>query len=173
MLITKKRFLSALVLAVLAAGAVGYAASHFLDLGEMKKLEADRAAALDCRLSDATVRPCPVIYKNTRIEWRERVVTAPAPDRKQTERIAVLGAELARARITIHVLERARNYDGTPRTLGPYVVVQNGSMRHPYNTYDRCPAGTVAVYDATPLAHNSGDPNVCYVRRLALASPRH
>src|ERR1700731_1581461 len=105
---TKTSFLSALIITALAAASIGFGASHFWDAGTMQKLNADRTKALDCRRSRSGVPPCPVIYKNTRIEWRDKIETVQTPERKQADRIGSLSAELARARRTIHALEGAR-----------------------------------------------------------------
>jgi len=155
----------ALVLTALAAACAGFGASHFLTSGAMAKLKADRDAALDCRRSGANIPPCPVIYRNTRIEWRDRIQTVSAPDRKQTQRIAYLSAELERAGRTIRRLEHPRRGLRTAVAYG----WQNGTMMHPYVTYDRCPPGSVVMYDAglsgsTAATRHSGDPAVCYVR---------
>ena len=181
---TKNWFLPALALSILAAASIGFGASHYWDGRAMETLTADRNTALDCRRSGATVAPCPVIYKNTRIVWRDKIETVSTPDRKQAGRIAQLSAALSHAQRTIRALARARMADRTRRMTVAYSV-QNGSMNHPFNTYDRCPAGSVVLYDAdfsarTAAVRTSGDPNVCYVRtrlynigRLALSSPHH
>jgi hypothetical protein len=159
------------LLAVLVAGGIGFGASHYLDTGAMQQLAADRDQARDCRRSGETLAPCPVIYKNTKIEWRDRIQTVEVPDRKQTTRIAMLTAELAEARQAIGNLERRRAASRAPRLTAAYYF-QNGSMAHPYISDDRCAPGTVVVYEAPSgsVARRSGDPNVCYVRRLAFSS---
>jgi hypothetical protein len=159
----------AFVLTALAAGAIGFGASRFLDNGLMKGLEADRDRARDCRRSGATLPPCPVEYRNTRIEWRDKIETKPTPDPKQAERIDVLSADLADAQRRIGDLEHRLSARWAPRVAGYYYYLQNGSMAHPYARSDRCPAGTEVVYEATPspgsmLSRRSGDPDVCYVR---------
>ena len=177
---TKNWGFATLVLAALAAGGIGFGAAHFWDSRALEQLRVDRDLARDCRRSGANLPSCPVIYRNTRIEWRDRVQTVTAPDRKQAEQIAVLSAALARARQTIRNLKHPRRmFRATP-----IYALQNGSMQHPYNTYDRCPAGSVVVYDADLSVGNlarrrSGSPDVCYVRtslrndgRLALTSQR-
>jgi hypothetical protein len=160
--------ISVFVLTALAAAAIGFGASRFVDMSAMKTLEADRDQARDCRRSGATLPPCPVEFKNTRIEWREKIETKSTPDPQQTERIAVLSAALDDAQRTIRDLERRRSVAWTPRT-GYYYYLQNGSMAHPYATSDRCPAGTAVVYEAVPspgsmMSRRSGDPDACYVR---------
>lgn len=162
-----------LLLVAVAAGAAGFAASYFRDNRAIERLTAERDAARDCRQSGATAAPCPVVYRNTKTVWRDRVETVRTPDPKQSLRIAALSAELAHDRRTIHNLERPRI-----RPRGPVgYAVQNGTMLHPYNTADRCPAGSAIVYDASLAGRrfaNRGDPNVCYVvmaqHRLALWS---
>lgn len=169
-------FFPAVVLTGLAAAGAGFGASHLWDSRALEQLKADRDLAMDCRHTGASVAPCPVIYRNTKIEWHDRIQTVTAPDRKQTERIALLSAELARAHHTIHNLERPRRVF---RATAVYAM-QNGSMQRPYNTYERCPPGSVVVYDADLSAggmarRHSGNPDVCYVRtsldgRLAFTS---
>jgi hypothetical protein len=170
------------MIAAVAAAGLGFGASYLFDSRTMNTLKAERDAALDCRHAGETVAPCPVQYRNTRIVWQDRIRTVQAPDRRQAERIAKLSAQLERARLTIHKLEFIR-IARARRATGAYFV-QNGSMEHPYNTYEKCPPGSVAVYDAALAfggngGRRSGDPNVCYVRtrlhnvrRLALSLPR-
>jgi hypothetical protein len=163
-----KRLFPALILTALAAGAAGFGASHFWENPAIQKLVAERDEARDCRRSGKTVRPCPVLYRNTRIEWRDRVRTVETADRKQSRRIARLSADLAQARLTIRHLQYLRNGDRMLRTAA-VLTLQNGSMQHPYTRSDRCPAGTVVMYDAGlasagVAARRSGDPGVCYVR---------
>lgn len=144
----------------------------------MEKLTAEREAARDCRRTGATVAPCPVLYRNTRIEWRDRIETVRIPDPKQAARAAVLSARLASARRTIRNLERRR---ATLRVTAA-LAWQNGTRQYPYTTDERCPAGSVVVYDGglgaiAVAGRYSGDPGVCYVlmrqHRLAMALPRH
>jgi hypothetical protein len=179
---TQRWFFPALILTALAAASIGFGASHVWDRSAMQRLEAERNTALDCRHAGAGVPPCPVIYKNTKIEWRDKFETVQTPDRKQAERIGSLTADLARARRTIHALERARTAARALRATAAYTI-QNGSMEHPYNTSNRCPTESVVLYDAGLSSGNttrrSGDPNVCYVRarlhnngQLALYSGR-
>jgi len=179
----QKWFRPALVFTALAAGSIGFGASHLWDTSAIQKLKADRDMARDCRSSGATVSPCPVLYKNTRIVWRDRIQTIEAPDRKQAGRIALLAAQLARARQTIRHLESSQSAGRPFHATGAYAL-QNGSMGHPFITSDRCPSGAVVVYDAglsagSVAVRRSGDPNVCYVRtrlrnsRLALFSQGH
>ena len=167
----------ALLLTAVAAGAIGFGVSHEWDNRAIQKLTADRNLARDCRRSGATVAPCPVIYRNTRIEWRDRIQTVQTRDPKQAEQIASLSAELAGARRTVRNLERRRTW---PRAIAAYAW-QNGTMQRPYYTDERCPLGSVVVYDAglstrSMASRHSGDPNVCYVltklHRLALSSQR-
>jgi len=178
-----KWFLPALVLTALAAGSIGFGASYLRDTSAIETLRADRDMARDCRRSGANVRPCPVLYRNTRIVWQDRIRTIKTPDRKQAARIGFLSTQLARARRTIHRLESWESRVREPRATGAYAL-QNGSMGHPYNTSERCPSGAVVVYDAGLSAgsnalRRSGNPDVCYVRtqlsnsRLALLSSRH
>jgi len=164
---TKIWFLPALALSSIAAAAIGFGASHVREGRAMDRLKVERDLALDCRHAGKSVAPCPVIYRNTRIVWRDRVETVPTPDRKQTERIAYLSADLARARRTILALEHARTPGRAPRITAGYMM-QNGSMEHPYNASTRCPAGSVVLYDAGLSGgslRRSGDPDVCYVRK--------
>jgi hypothetical protein len=172
----KTRILPILLLVAVAAGAAGFGASYFRDNRVIQRLTAERDVARDCRQSGATVAPCPVVYRNTQTVWRDRVETVRAPDPKQGMRIVALSAELAHDRRTIRNLEHPRI---RPRASAGYGV-QNGTILHPYNTADRCPAGSSIVYDTSLAGRrfaNRGDPNVCYVvmalHRLALSSPRH
>lgn len=144
----------------------------------MEKLTAEREAARDCRRAGATVAPCPVVYRNTRIEWRDRIETVRTPDPRQAARVAALSAELYNARRTIRNLERGRTMT---QSVSGALAWQNGTRQFPYNTDERCPAGSVVIYDgglgAIAVARrHSGDPGVCYVltrqRRLAMALPR-
>jgi hypothetical protein len=170
---SRKRFIPALLFTAVAAAGIGFAASHVWDSRIEKKVAAERDLARDCRRTGATAAPCPVIYRNTKIEWRDRIQTVRTPDPKQAARIAALSAELAKMRRDVRNLERRRTW---PRAIAAYGW-QNGTMQHPYNTDERCPAGSVVVYDAGGLgSRQSGDPSVCYVltnlHRLALSSPR-
>jgi hypothetical protein len=167
-MVMTQRFLLALILTTLAAAAIGFGAARYLDNGVTAKLKADRDRARDCRQSGATLPPCPVEYRNTRIEWQTKVETRPVPDPAQAERIGRLSADLADAQRTIRDL-KGRLAAGWPRRPAADSYFQNGSMAHPYYTADRCPAGTAVVYAAAPSARSmirghSGDPNVCYVR---------
>jgi hypothetical protein len=175
-----RQFTVGLILTALVAAAIGFGASYVWDSRAIQKIAAQRDAAVDCRRSGATVAPCPVVYRNTRTEWRDRIETVRAPDPKQTERIASLSAELAQTRRTVRNLERRRSW---PRAIAAYGW-QNGTRQYPYNTDERCPAGSVVVYDAGLSAsgttrRRSGDPDVCYIRtalyssRFALPSQRH
>jgi len=173
---SRKWVLPTVVLTALGAGAVGFGASHLRDGRAIERLTAERDLARDCRRSGAAVAPCPVVYRNARIAWRDRIQTVQAPDEKQAERIAVLSAELARARRTIRDFDRRWM---RPRVAGTYGW-QNGTRQHPYSTDARCPAGSVVVYDAGLSSGGvggryPGDPNVCYVltrlHRLALSLP--
>jgi hypothetical protein len=169
-----------LILLVVAAAGAGFAVSHIRDASRMHSLKAARDLAFDCRKSGKTEPPCPVVYRNTRIEWRDRVQTVTAPDKRQAARIASLSGELAQARRRIHALESSRHSAVFRATAAN--AIQNGSLQHPYINDDRCPSGTVAVYDSglsgTGMSvRRFGDPNVCYVRtrlyggRIALSSP--
>lgn len=163
-----RAIIPAFILATLAAAAIGFGASHFLDNGTLKKLEADRDQARDCRNSGATLAPCPVEYKNTKIVWRTKVETKPTPDPRQAERISALSANLADAQRTIRDLRDRMALRQLPPPAFNYYL-QNGSMAHPYNTADHCPAGATVIYAASPstwsrTGRRSGDPNVCYVR---------
>lgn len=166
-----------LFLTAMAAGGAGYVATRISDQRAIEKLTTERDAARDCRRSGASLAPCPVVYRNTRIEWRDRIRTVQTRDPRQSARIADLSAELAGAHRTIRNLVR--------RQLRPRVALaygwQNGTRQYPYNTDERCPAGSVIVYDTGlsgggNLRRYSGDPDVCYVltklHRLALSSPR-
>ncbi|HEX4158029.1 MAG TPA: hypothetical protein VHY79_06110 [Rhizomicrobium sp.] len=156
------------ILAALTSAAIGFGASHVLDTGTMAKLAADRDQARNCRHSASTIPPCPVEYRNTRIVWREKVVTTRVPDPRQAERITSLSADLADAQRSIRELERRLTVRWAPRPA-VYYYLQNGTMAHPYATSDRCPAEATVMYVAQqslrsmPRRH-SGDPNVCYVR---------
>lgn len=163
-----RTFILAIILSALAAAAIGFGASRVLDNGAMEKLAADRDRAQDCRHSGATLPPCPVEYRNTKIVWRTQVETQPVPDPAQTERIAVLSADLAAAQRTIRDLQGRLAARRAQRPAVNYYF-QNGSMAHPYYTADRCPPGTAVEYAVAPSARSmirgrSGDPNVCYVR---------
>jgi len=170
-------FVPALILTAVVAAGVGFGATHVWDQRALNRIETERDAARDCRRSGATVAPCPVVYRNTRIEWRDRLRTVQTRDPKQAARIAALSAELAHARRTIVNIERRQTRQRVAAVSG----WQNGTRQYPYNTDQRCPAGSVVVYDAgltaTGMARRrSGDPGVCYVamlHRVALASPRH
>jgi len=169
----KKRVFPALVLTAVAAAGIGFAASHVWDGRIEKKLTAERDLARDCRRTGATTAPCPVIYRNTKIEWHDRIQTVRTADPTQAARIASLSAELANMRRSVRNFERRRP---GPRAIAAYGW-QNGTMQHPYNSDERCPAGSVVVYGAGGLgSRQSGDPGVCYVltnlHRLALSSPR-
>ncbi|HEX3429607.1 MAG TPA: hypothetical protein VHT03_01870 [Rhizomicrobium sp.] len=170
----KTGFFPALVLTAVAAAGIGFAASHLWDHGAMAKLEADRDLAWNCRHAGKEISPCPVLYRNTRIEWRDKIQTVATPDRRQAVRIASLSRELAQAQRTIRDLERPRRSMRTAAVTGR----QDGTIMHPYTTDDHCPAGSVVVYDAGSRAiWHSGDPNVCYARtnlqnRLALSQHR-
>ena len=171
----KSGILPVLLLVAVAAGAAGFGASYFRDNRVIERLTSERDVARDCRQSGATVAPCPVVYRNTKTVWRDRIETVRAPDPQQGARIAALSTELVHARRTIRNLERPRMR--LRASIG--YAVQNGTMLHPYNAADRCPAGSVIVYDASLAGRrfaNRGDPNVCYVvmtlHRLALSSPR-
>ena len=165
----------AIVLTALAAGGIGFGASYVWENRAIEKVTAERDAARNCRHTAATLPPCPVIYRNTRIEWQDRIKTVQTPDPRQATRIAALSAELADARHTIRNLARRQRWLRPARAY----AWQNGTMQYPYYTDDRCPSGSVVVYDAglSAMARHSGDPNVCYVltklHRLALSSPRH
>jgi len=160
--------------AVVAAG-VGFGASHLWEKRAIERVAAERDLARDCRRTGATIAPCPVIYRNTKIEWHDKIETVQTPDPRQAARIAALSAELTAARGTIRNLERRQ-------TRQPVTIAyswQNGTRQYPYNTDERCPSGSVVVYDAGlsyrgTAGRHSGDPNVCYVlmHRLALSSPR-
>ena len=153
--------------AVLAAAAAGFGVSNVLDRSMTETLKADLEFARDCRKSGATLPPCPVEYKNTRIEWREKIETVQTPDPKQSRRIAALTEDLADARQTVRDLERRRVPARAPRLTGAWWL-QNGTISRPFNTDDRCAVGTVIVYEAAPAARSAartGDPNVCYVRK--------
>ena len=167
----------ALVATVVVAGAAGFGATHIWDNRALEKVTAERDAARDCRQSGATLSPCPVVYRNTKIEWRDRIETVQTRDPRQAARIASLSSELAGARRTIRDLQR--------RPARPRLVAasgrQNGTRQYPYYSDERCPAGSVVVYDsglsATAIARrHAGDPDVCYVltnlHRVALTSPR-
>jgi hypothetical protein len=161
-------FAPALILATVAAAAIGFGAARYFDNRIIGKLQADTDRALDCRRSGATLPPCPVEYRNTRIVWREKVETRPMADPKQAERNAALTADLADAQRIIRDLEGRLAARRAPRPTINYFL-QNGSIAHPYYTADRCPSGTAVVYSATPSSRSmaggrSGDPNVCYVR---------
>lgn len=158
---TKTWFFPALVLTAITAAAAGFAGSRLWDDRAIEKLKADRDLAWDCRHSGKDVSPCPVLYRNTRIEWRDRIQTVSAPDRKQARRIVSLSAELENALRKIRDLERAPTRIRTTAVYGK----QNGTIMHPYTTDDHCPPGSVVVFDAGSRAvWHSGDPNVCYVR---------
>jgi hypothetical protein len=171
---SRKSFIPALVFTAVAAAGIGFGASHVRDNRAIKTLAAERDLARDCRHSGVSLSPCPVVYRNTRLEWRDRIETVQTPDRRQAERIASLSVELARVRRTVRDLERRRMW---PPRMAAYGW-QNGTMQHPYSTDERCPAGSVVVYDSAGGLGNrhSGDPSVCYVltnwHRLALSSPR-
>lgn len=174
---TRGWLIPVLLLSVLAAGAVGYVATRISDQRTIERLTTERDTARDCRRSGASVAPCPVVYRNTKIEWHDRIQTVQTPDPQQSARIAALSAELASAHRAIRNLAR--------RQLRPRIALargwQNGTRQYPYNTDERCPAGSVIVYD-TGLSGGgnagrySGDPDVCYVltklHRLALSSSR-
>lgn len=164
-----RTIIPAFVLAGVAAAALGFAASHYLDNGRMQKLETERDRARDCRLSGTTLPPCPVAYRNTQIMWRTKVETRPVRDPAEAERTAALAADLAHAQRIIRTMETQMAFRrATGR--GPFSYhMQNGSLARPYDTAARCPAGTTVEYSATPIqrgmiAWRSGDPNVCYVR---------
>lgn len=167
-----RRFIPAVILTAVAAAGIGFAASHVWDGRTAEKLTAERDQARDCRRTGATAAPCPVIYRNTKIEWRDRIETVQKPDRRQAERITYLSAALAYAQRTIRNLERRRTW--LPATTPAYPW-QNGTMQHPYNTDAHCPAGSAVIYEAgISTSRRFGDPNVCYVvklHRLALTSP--
>ena len=172
------RFFAALTLAAVAAAGIGFAVSREWDSRAIEKVTAERDAARDCRQAGKTVAPCPVIYRNTRVEWRERIETVQTPDRRQATRVAALSAELAGVRRALRNLERRQTRQRMTAAYGR----QNGTRQYPYYTDERCPPGSVVVYDAGLSANgsasrHSGDPNVCYVltklHRLALSSSRH
>jgi hypothetical protein len=156
------------VLAALIAAAAGFGAALLLDKSHMQTLTAERDEARDCRHSGSALPPCPVQYRNTRVEWRERIETTQVPDPKQAKRIASLSADLAGAQRTVRALERQLAARRVPRPAA-YYYLQNGSMTRPYATSGRCPAGAPVVYVAAAsprimAAGRTGDPNVCYVR---------
>ncbi|HLY07195.1 MAG TPA: hypothetical protein VKR31_15725 [Rhizomicrobium sp.] len=172
----RKSFFPALALTAVIAAGIGFGATHFWDNRAIQKLTAERDEARDCRRSGTTVAPCPVAYRGTRIEWRDRIRTVETPDPKKSARIAVLSAELVRAHRAIAGLERRKMRQRVASAYG----WQNGTRQYPYNTDERCPTGSVVVYDpglsATGAARrHSGDPGVCYVltklHRVALYSP--
>jgi hypothetical protein len=164
-----------LILMVFAAAAIGFGATHFLDTGTIDRITSERDQARDCRRSGSTVPSCPVVYRNTRIVWRNKVEIVPAPDSKQAAQIALLSTELASARrrsddlqAAMVALDRRRSDAMWRRATGPYAV-QNGTIGHPYRTSAKCPSGYAVLYEAAPSAGTwgvraSGDPNVCYVR---------
>ena len=159
---------AAFILTAVAAAGAGFAASHFADSRAVESLKTDLDRARDCRQAGSAIAPCPVRYKSTRIEWRDRTVAVETPDRKQSARIAALSAELADARQTIRDLERRRAWRNTPRANVAWWL-QNGTISHPYNTDERCPAGAVVAFEAAdgPANRRSGDPSVCYVRSFS------
>ena len=167
------RFIPAVFLTAVAAGGIGFAASHVWDSRTAEKLTVERDQARDCRRTGATAAPCPVIYRNTKIEWRDRIETVQKPDPRQTSRITFLSAALDHAQRTIRNLERRRTW--VPATALAYPW-QNGTMQHPYTADAHCPAGSAVIYEAgfSGASRHFGDPNVCYVlklHRLALTSP--
>jgi len=163
------------ILMIVAAAAAGFGASHFSDAGVIDRLASERDQAQDCRRSGSSVGPCPVIYRNTRIVWRDRVEILRAPDSKQAAQIASLSTDLASARgrigdlqTTLLALERRQSEALWRRAASGYAV-QNGTIGHPYRTSAKCAPGNVVFYEAAPSAGTwgvraSGDPNVCYVR---------
>lgn len=170
-------FIPAALTAIVAAG-IGFGATHVWDNRIIQNVTAERDAARDCRRTGATAAPCPVVYRNTKIEWRDRFLTVQIDNPKQAARIAALSADLAHARRAIAHLEHRQTQQRVAFISG----WQNGTRQYPYNTDDRCPAGSVVVYDsglaATGTARrHSGDPDVCYVltklHRVALTLPRH
>jgi hypothetical protein len=172
---TAKGSLPLLILMLVAAAAAGFGASHFRDIDMIDRLTSERDQAQDCRRSGSSVRPCPVVYRNTRMVWRDKVEIVAAPDSKQAARIARLSTELASARgrigdlqTTLLALDRRRSDAMWRRATGGFTV-QNGTIGHPYRTSSRCPPGYAVFYEAAPSAGTwgvraSGDPNVCYVR---------
>lgn len=163
-----RTIISVSILTALIAAAISYGAAHFFDNRIVEKLKAERDQARDCRLSSSALPPCPVEYRNTRIVWQTKVETRPTPDPKQAERITALSADLADAQRTIRDLRDRLALPHAPPSAFNYYL-QNGSMAHPYNTADHCPAGATVVYAAAPstwsrTGRRSGDPNVCYVR---------
>src|SRR5579862_2556718 len=125
---SKTWFIPALLFVALAAGAAGFGASHLWDNRAIQKLTTERNAARDCRRTGSAAPPCPVIYRNTRIEWHDRIRTVETPDPKQAARIGSLSAELADAHRTIRGLERRR----TQHVALAYGW-QNGTRQYPYN----------------------------------------
>ncbi|HEX4077972.1 MAG TPA: hypothetical protein VHX61_03740 [Rhizomicrobium sp.] len=164
-----------LILMLVAAAAIGFGASRFRDIGTMDRLTSERDLAQDCRRSGSSVRPCPVLYRNTRIVWRDKVEIVPAPDSKRAAQIARLSTELASARGRLGDLQTAmlardrRRSDALWRRATRGYPLQNGTIGHPYRTSAKCAPGYVVFYEAPPSFGNmgvrsSGDPNVCYVR---------
>ena len=131
---------------------MGYDASHLLDNGIIKKIEAARDQARDCRLSGSALHPCPVEYRNTRIVWQTKVETKTTPDPRQAERIRALSANLADAQHTIRDLEGRLAFQRTTPSAFNYYL-QNGSMAHPYNSADHCPAGAGSGDAPGPQEH--------------------
>jgi hypothetical protein len=180
----KRWSFSAMMVAALAALFIGLAAAHFWDGGAMQKLTAERDLARDCRQSGASLPSCPVVYRNTKIEWRDKVETVQTPDPQQTKRVALLSGELDSAQRRIRDLEiriynfyRARNWNASRRGRGVYAF-QNGTIEYPYYSDARCPRGSVAFYDVdfssgTNRTRFSGDPSVCYVRTRIHDSREH
>ena len=169
-------FIPALAFTALVAAGVGFGATHVWDNRVIQKVSAERDAARNCRRAGATIAPCPVVYRNTKIEWRDRVQTVQIDNPKQAARIAALSGDLAHARRAIVHLERRQ----TQKRVAFVAGWQNGTRQYPYNTDERCPYGSVVVYDSGLVTtgaarRHSGDPNVCYVltrlHRVALAMP--
>ena len=173
----RNRFFPAVALTAVVAAGIGIGATHVWDNRTIQRLTAERDEARDCRRSGATVAPCPVAYRGTKIEWQDRIQTVHEADPRQAARIAALSAALSRAHRDIVDLEHRKTRLRMTAAYG----WQNGTRQYPYNTDERCPPGSVVVYDAGLSAigaarRHSGDPNVCYVltklHRLALSSPR-
>lgn len=164
-----------LIFALFATAAIGFGASRFQDRSTIDTLISERDLARDCRQSGSSLPPCPVVYRNTKIVWRKAIEKVPTADLKQARELAQLSDELASARQRIRDLQTANRaldrlrYGAMRRVAGAGYAVQNGSVKHPYASWTRCPPGSVAVYEASVSGGNagsrfSGDPNVCYVR---------
>lgn len=170
-------FVCALIAAGVAGGGIAFGVARVLDASEITTLTADRDLARHCREAGSRQPPCPVIYKNTKIEWRTKTVAqrVEISDPKQAAPIAELENENARLRhkhrtITYHSSQSAKvpppecahlqvkGLYEEGHTIGMSLPSCIGGSFEDVHTKSGCPPGTdcgdqgVVVRDPEPTA---------------------